>query len=304
MAVGASLCGYFPLTVAVVQWFERHRARALSLMGLGTALGGLFIPVVAWSLQAFGWRVTALASCVLSLVIGLPLAMMIRSRPEDHGETVDGLPPRAQGDPATSSTQAGPQREFTTRQALRTAAFWLLSSGHGVALLVVSGVNVHAITHMKTGLGYTMAQASLVITLMTVAQVGGVATGYLIGDRYDKRYVAALCMLMHCVGLLMLTYATNVAMVIGFALLHGTGWGLRGPFMLALRADYFGRKSIGMIIGISTAVVAVGQMGGPMVAGVLADLTGSYRTGFTALALMVGAGALLFVFARRPPDPR
>ena len=32
---------YFPLTVAVVQWFDRHRARALSAMGFGLAAGWL-----------------------------------------------------------------------------------------------------------------------------------------------------------------------------------------------------------------------------------------------------------------------
>ena len=40
ITVGASLGGYFPLTVAVVHWFHRKRARALSFMSLGLALGG------------------------------------------------------------------------------------------------------------------------------------------------------------------------------------------------------------------------------------------------------------------------
>ena len=305
MAIGSSLSGYFPLTVAIVQWFERDRARALSALGMGTALGGVFVPVVAWSMQTYGWRATAFVSAGVAIVLGWPLAQVIRSRPEDHGLTVDGRPPEpaardGDGAPAGEAPDGGGQREFTTRQALRTAAFWLLAAGHGVALLVVTAVNVHAITHMKTGLGYTVAQASLVITLMTACQIGGVALGYVIGDRYEKRYVAALCMVLHAAGLLMLAYAQNVAMLVAFAVLHGAAWGLRGPFMQAIRADYFGRRSIGMIMGLSTAIIAVGQIGGPMVAGGLADLTGDYRAGFTLLAVAVGAGALLFVFARRP----
>ena len=46
-----------------------------------------------------------------------------------------------------------------------------------------------------------------------------------------------------------LTYASGTAMLVAFAILHGGAWGLRGPFMQALRADYFGRRSIGMILG-------------------------------------------------------
>jgi MFS family permease len=299
IAIGASFSGYFPLTVAVVQWFERHRARALSAMGFGLALGGLAVSAVAWSMQTFGWRATAFGSAMLLLAVGLPLSMVIKSRPEDHGETLDGLPPPPP--PSTGMPAAGPvQREFTAREALRTRAFWLLALGHGFALLIVTAVNVHAITHMKEGLHYTVAQASLVITLMTAGQAGGVLLGYAIGDRFEKRYVAALCMLMHAAGMLMLTYATGNAMLVAFALLHGVAWGLRGPFMQAIRADYFGRNAIGMIMGLSGVIIALGQVGGPLVAGALADYTGNYRAGFTVLAVVAGMGSLFFVMAKKP----
>jgi MFS family permease len=135
---------------------------------------------------------------------------------------------------------------------------------------------------------------------MTVSQVGGVLVGWTIGDRCEKRYVAASCMVMHAGGLLMLTYASNIAMLIAFAVLHGGAWGLRGPFMQALRADYFGRRSIGMILGLSAMIIMFGQIGGPIVAGIFADLTGNYRTGFTVLALLAGLGSLFFLLAKRP----
>ena len=78
-------------------------------------------------------------------------------------------------------------------------------------------------------------------------------------------------MLAHAVGLLLLTYAFSMAMLVAFAVLHGTAWGLRGPFMQAIRADYFGRSAIGMILGLSYMIIIIGQMGGPIIAGVFAD---------------------------------
>jgi len=297
IALGGSLCGFFPLNVAVIHWFEKFRARALSMFSFGLALGGVCVPAVAWSMQNYGWRATAFASGVVIIVAGWPLARVVRRRPEDHGEAVDGLPPAAAG---AAPADTAPQREFTARQALRTSAFWLISLGHGFAMLVVYAVSVHAITHMKEGLGYSLAEASVVITVMTVAQGGGVMAGWAIGDRFDKRYVAAFCMLMHAAGLLMLTYATGNAMLSAFALLHGGAWGLRGPLMQAIRADYFGRRSIGMILGLSSLIVVLGHIAGPMVAGVLADWTGNYRAGFTVVAAMVGLGSLFFLMAKRP----
>jgi MFS family permease len=73
--------------------------------------------------------------------------------------------------------------------------------------------------------------------------------------------------------------------------------------MQAIRADYFGRRSIGMIMGLSSLVIAIGQVGGPMIAGGFADLTGDYRLGYTVLSVLAAAGSLLFFFARPPRRP-
>ncbi len=301
MAIGVSLGGYFPLTVALIQWFERYRARALSIMSMGLALGGVMVPVVAWCMATYGWRATAFGSGIIIMALGLPLARMIRWRPQDHGLTVDGLPPIPETVAGDATVVFPPVRaEFSVRQALRTRAFWLLALGHGFALLVVTAVNVHAITHMKEGLGYSVTQAAFFIMVLTFGQVIGVALSATIGDRFEKRFLAALCMLGHMLGLLLLTYATHPAQVVAFAILHGIAWGLRGPLMQSIRADYFGRNAIGMILGLSSVIIALGQIAGPMVAGVLADMTGNYRTGFTVLALTAGCGSLLFFFAVRP----
>jgi MFS family permease len=297
IALGSSMCGFFPINVALIHWFEKQRARALSSLTLGLALGGVFVPAVAWSMQSFGWRSTAFGSGVLILLVGWPLTSVFRHRhPRDIGETLDGLPEATPA--ADAAAPAG--REFSAREALRTRAFWLLSFGHGSALFVVMAVNVHAIAHMKEGLGYSLEQASLVITLVTLSQVGGVLLGWAVGDRFEKRFVSAGCMLMHASGLLLLTFATGPAMLAAFAVLHGSAWGLRGPLMQAIRADYFGRQSIGMILGLSSLIVVIGQAGGPLIAGAFADHSGNYITGFSVLALFAAVGSLFFLLARRP----
>ena len=305
-ALGASLCGFFPLNVALIHWFEKKRARALSSMQFGMAAGGLALPLVAWALATWGWRATAFASGFAIWGLCLPLSFVFRRRPEDYGLRMDGAPAAPEGPTgAAGGTQGGDgTRDFTAREALRTPAFWLISLGHGFALLVVQAVNAHAITHMKEGLGYTLEQAALAITLQTVAQLCGVSLGAWLGDRYDKRRFAALCMMGHASGLLCLTYATGPAMIAAYAILHGAAWGLRGPFMQAIRADYFGRSAIGMILGLSLMIIIVGQVGGPMIAGILADLTGDYRVGFTLLALLAGTGSLFFLAARKPARPK
>ncbi len=58
-----------------------------------------------------------------------------------------------------------------------------------------------------------------------------------------------------------------------------------------------------MILGLSAVIAAVGQVLGPMLAGILGDITGDYLLGFTVLALLAGTGSLSFWFARRPLPP-
>ncbi len=300
IAFGASMFSNFLISVSIIQWFEKRRTRALSALQFGGAIGGLFVFVVAWSIQTYGWRPTAFGSGVLSILLGWPLASTIRNRPEDLGMTIDGVPPvpRAKGEPA-----APEQRGFTGREALRTSAFWLISLGHAFSLLVVIAVNVHGITHMKEGLGYSLAQASLFFAMVTLGQLLGVMLGWVLGEKFAKRKVAAGCMLMHAAGLLMITYATG-PYTLGFAvLLHGTAWGLRGPFMQAIRADYFGRTSIGVIMGLSTMITVFGNVIGPILAGAFADIYGNYRIGFTLLAGLAAVGSLFFWMAKPPKLP-
>jgi MFS family permease len=301
MALGSSLGGFLPLTVAVVNWFRRKRATALATMQTGFAVGGLIVPIVVFCLETFGWRSTAFGSGVLILLVALPLSSIIRHRPEDYGLEVDGGV-----DPALAQSNGHQEEEpidFLPREAVRTHSFWLISLGHGSALLVVSAVMVHLVSHLNENQGYSLQTAALVVTLMTFMQITGQLLGGYLGDRFNKRFITASCMFAHMTGLLLVAYATALPMVIAFAVLHGLAWGIRGPLMQAMRADYFGRASFGTIMGFSSMIVMFGNVSGPLVAGILADSTGSYETGFTVLACLAGAGSLFFFFATKPKPP-
>jgi sugar phosphate permease len=300
MAIGASLSGYFPFTVVIVNWFERRRSRALSTMQLGGAIGGLLVIVVAFSLETFGWRNTAFASGLLVLSIGIPLVQLVRPTPSREEFAAENI---IESDASSASDEEVDSAGFTLREAMHTRAFWLISLGHGSALLIVGAVNVHIILYLTEKLDYSLALASLVVTTINGAQIAGTLLSGQIGDRFDKRYITAYCMFGHAIGLLLVTFAINVVMVFGFALLHGAAWGLRGPLMAGMRADYFGRRSYSAILGVSSMIIMFGSISGPLIAGVLADTTGSYQLGFTLLAIFAGLGSAFFLFARRPSVP-
>jgi sugar phosphate permease len=307
MALGSSLGGFLPIGVAIVNWFRRRRALALSLSATGMAVGGLLTQGVVLALTGLGWRWTAFASGVVTLLAGLPIAQLVRHRPEPYGYGPDGDPRDDASSPAPRAAgTAAPRSDvsFTAREAMRTRAFWFISIGHGSALLVVSAVMVHMIVHVTERLGYSLHQAAGVVALMTTMQVIGQVSGGWSGDRFSKRAIVVGCMIAHALALLSLAFATAFWMVVTFGVLHGLAWGVRGPLMSALRADYFGSAAFGTITGVSSMVVMLGMMGGPLVAGVLADRTGSYEIGFSVLAGLAALGSVFFWLARPPPAPR
>lgn len=304
MAFGASLASFMPVSVAIVNWFERRRARALTFLSLGFATGGLLVPILVYFIENIGWRQTTFAAGILVVIVGIPLSLIIRHRPEPYGMHKDGIVPGSPEDIADADGRPrAKQHDFTAKQAMRTSSFWLIALGHGSALLIVAALQVHLTLHLTENLGYTLGQAASVVAFLTAMQVVGQALTGVVGDRWSKRGIVVVCMGMHAVAIILLAFANSTLMVGAFAVLHGVAWGARGPLMSAIRADFFGGANFGTIMGTSSLIASIGTTIGPLIAGILADMTGSYEIGFTVLAVMAGLGSLFFVFAKQPQFP-
>mgnify|MGYP001381633985 FL=1 len=302
IAIGSSLGGFLTLFVTVANWFEKHRATALGIATTGVSIGGMIVPLVAYALTTYGWRSTAFVSGWIILGFGLPLVPLMRSSPERYGFLPDGVT-RSDIEGNKDAFAMDQDGDFTAKEAMKTSAFWFISFGHGFALLVVGAVMVHLIPHLVDRLDMTLESAAVVVTVMTGTSVFGQVGGGFLGDRMDKRYIAATCMLGHTIALIGIAFATSLFLVYVFAIIHGLAWGTRGPLMGAIRADYFGRSSLPTIMGFSFLITTVGNVAGPVFAGLMADWQGDYEMGFVVLALLTGLGAGFFLMTKKPTLP-
>lgn len=304
-AIGASLAGFLTVVTATVQWFDRKRSKALAVSQSGFAVGGLFTPVLVWCFAVFGWRTTAFATGVLSFVVLMPLSFVFGPTPQSIGQPIDGM---TDEEKAAFDLKRAAQRarvstvSFTASQAIRTRAFWMISLGHASALLVVGAVMAHLQLYLTQDQGFTPQQAARVAAVLPLVQLAGQIGGGFLGDRISKQLIVVVAMVGHVAGLLLLAYADELWMIWLFIPLHGLAWGVRGPLMQAMRADYFGAASFGQIMGISSLIIMIGQISGPLLAGYLDDKTGSYQTGFALVAVMATLGMVFFALAS-PPDP-
>ncbi len=303
MSLGMNLAGWMTLTTVITRWFRRKRAFALGLSSTGIGVAGVLSPIVAWSLTTHGWRPTAFATGVALIIIGMPLAQLLRGYPEQHGLLPDGA--RA-GNPQTAGAAPmapGDQNDFTVGEAMRDRSFWYVALGHGIAVIAVFTVLVHLVPHLVEGLGWSETSAQAMLTLVTVTSIVGQVGGGFIGDRYNMTRIAAFCMLGHALGMGILALAPNGFVIGVAALIHGLAWGTRGPLMIAIRADFYGRRHFGKIVGYSNIVVMLGPLVGPTFAGAMSDRFGDYSGAFLAVAVVVAMGSVFFFFARKPPVP-
>ena len=297
IAIGASLSSFLSLVVAVVNWFRRRRSFALGMLSMGFAIGGFAATPMALVIESIGWRTAAFASGVLVLVIGLPLARAVRRRPEDHGLLPDGATSYAElSDDPDEEEEWG----MSTADALRTSSFWLISLGQASALLVIGALMVHLVIYIHEDLGYSLALAAFAISIQTIGQIVGQLAGAYLGDRWPKRPLIVGALLGHGFAIFLLAIAPVLSMVYLSVAINGAAWGLRAPLQMAIRADYFGRRSFGTIMGFSSLVIMSGMIIGPTFAGIMYDQTGSYRASFLVLAFFASMGAIFFAFARPP----
>lgn len=313
IAVGSSLGGFLTIHTAIAHWFLRKRARAMSIGSAGFASGAMVAPIVAWSMVQFGWRTTAVASGILILAIALPGAQVFRRSPEDYGLLPDGADPdlravKSAEAPATEGQgerhRVGDDSDFTVREAMRDRAFWFVALGHGTALLVTSTVPVHLVPYLIDENNWSLAATSLIFPAIMVMQLTGQVGGGILGDLYSKRAVASVAMLGHGAAFLVLAFSASVPAVMAAIVLHGLAWGSRGPLMMAIRADYFGRRNLGQIAGWSNSITIMGSVIGPLYAGILFDVTGTYKLAFWTLGVATIISTVFFLAARKPPPPQ
>jgi len=300
LALAMSMIGFLTITSATVRWFERRRARAMSILTMGFAFGGFLAPVLVWGFDSIGWRPTIIiAGSILSAAAWWAAAIANRT-PADYGEPMDGL--QAVEAAAEPRAEGVTDRHYTAGEAMRTRGFWMISLGHGAALLVVSSSMAHLALYLVEDRGYSAGRAAVVAGIVPLFQIVGTALGGFLGDRMNKRLIAGIAMLMHGAALVILAWVDHVIAVGAFVMLHGIAWGVRGPQMQAIRADYFGSTAFASIMGWSQIIVTMGSIAGPVLAGVLADSTGDYRLGFTILGIAAACGVVFWILAA-PPAP-
>ena len=305
ISFGMSIGVRVPATVAPANWFIKRRGLAMGIALSGSGLGGVFIPMLGFLIAATGWRQTAVLTGVAVWILGIPLAMVMRKRPEDYGLMPDGIQVIPQ-DGSDASARDGEtvlrqeDSDFTLMEALKNPIFWLLAIAFGMRQFTIGAVSLHLVPFfVDTGLGLEAASAILAVVTLT-SVLGRVGFGFL-ADIFQPRYVMAFSMAMVGLGTVVLMRTPeNYMVLIVFILIYGVGWGGGATTMNATRAAYFGRKSFGTVSGTMDFFQIFGLVLGPIYAGFIFDVTQSYSIAFASFALSATLAGVVMFFLKPP----
>ena len=290
-------------SVVVSRWFIRMRGRANGILFASHSIGLVAFPMIASAVIATrGWQAAWLVLGVLVFAISLaPAALLIVERPEDLGLRPDGDPEETEGN---ADGQAGAVEEpaWTLKAAMRTPALWMLALGVGTLFLVQAGINTHLAAFLRDqGLDAVFAGIGISLNAAFMG-VGSLSWGW-VAERYPVRYVlAAVAGAVAIPAALFLTADTTAEALI-YSGLFGFGVGGMLSVPPVAYADYYGRRSLGTIRGVTEPFTSLEQAVGSIAAGIVFDVYDSYSFALAAFAILGGLTMVLILFARPPGLP-
>ena len=326
MSVGRNTGFGHAAMAAINAWFIKKRSRAFSLYSLGAGGSGATVFALAWAVNSFGWRPAAFMAGIGIFLICIPLALVLRHKPEQYGYLPDGEEPGEDSastngiQPLANETASAtasqemehgrrssakvewPEYDFSVKETLATLAFWMLILGFAARSISMTSIVVHEVAYL-TDIGIPLTQAGAALGGMVfISMIGRFGFGML-GDYVDKRYLFIATYLMQAIGILILDNVTGMATVWVFVVIYGIAYGGAIPLSFSIVGEYFGRKNYATIRGYMQFFLIPATLVGPIYAGLVFDLTDSYHIAFMSFIVSLLAGTVFIFFARRPRLP-
>ncbi len=317
MALGQSVGGANAFTLAIMRWFTRRRGNAMSVITTGNGFGYLGTLGLSALLSVLEFHQCFLVLALIVFATGVPLAMVIRDRPQELGLLPDGETPKpeaktpapspvaaaAAGAGATAAPNKVKQQAdsgASVKEAVRSPSFYLLvaamAAGSAAQLVWI----VFQVPHLVAqGFSVTFVGAQAAIYGLIAIPLRWIV-GWL-GDTFGRARTYMMAVALEGVGLCFLGFVTPerwwlfIPFYLTFGLGH-CGWLVLNQ---TLTADFFGSKNFATIRGLVNTFQIPVSMLLPLVMGYTFDTQGNYQLAYVGVAALVVAGALSLHFVKK-----
>ena len=285
---GLGLAGTFsPLTGTTMRWFAPHqRGFALGLSISGVGVGTAIMPILAdYLIYTKGWNYTFQIFGIIMLVLTCMAALLAKEPPK---------PPAEKLDPKITKNA-----NFTMASIVKDQKFWMIFGMNITMVTILQMCLVHLVPRAIDA-GIDTSTAAKLMSMLGFASVLGKAGGGYLSDNLgpNKVYITAVSLII-CL-LISINLSDSLWLYCVFAAGFGIGYGACIMQSNLISVRLFGTAKMSTITGVLSQGNVVGGTVGPIMAGLLFDLTGSYTIPFTAASFIGLLGIFFCIKANAP----
>lgn len=264
-------------TAAVTGTFNAARGLALGVTMCGAAAAQVVAPPLTnWLIETQGWRMAYVWLGSGWGGLALVMAVLFLFDAHDHkrrAAAAQAAMPESERTPARPVVELpglGFGEGLRNPAIIRIALSTLITMFMGVALIV------HMVP-LLTEAGLSRTEAAYLTSITGIAGFAGkLCTGWM-SDRWNAGLVGSITLAVPFIGFVMLLEPfRSPALIVIAMFIIGYSSGAKLQIAAYLTSVYGGMRNFGKIFGVMGSLIAIGSGVGPMVAGRVYDVAGSY----------------------------
>ena len=276
----------------------------------GAALGIVGNKMILWLVNARGFSYTdTLQVCGYFMLLAWPFAFFIlRDRPEDLGQTVDGEPVPAAGQRPRPPRRPRPLLKHST-MLREQPSFWLLLVGSAASIGAIASVNFLAkFVFQEQGFADQAARNAIWVTFTSTALYAAIAARLSVGWLADHWPRKALMIFIYAevavaLPMLFLIRPESPGWVYAAAIVFGFAQGADYMLIPLMAADLFGVRSLARAMSSIVPSDTVAQYWLPNLISRLAAVTaGGYSSALWVACGVAGFGAAAVASLRKKKE--
>lgn len=286
--------GYAAPTPAAVKWFDPKKRGVISgIVVSGFGLAPVYMaPLTTRLLASYGLKTTFFFIGIGFFIGIMTLAQFISNPPKDYV-------PKGTSPSTTAKTQASSLKaDYEWREVLKTKQFyqlWIMFCfGTFAGLLIIGQLS-------KIGLEQAGMQNSyMLIALYAFFNFSGRIGCGVISDKLGRMKTLFIMFLLQVGAYTFFpSFNSPATLMLGIAVVGFTFGGMLTIFPAAT-ADYFGVKNFGVNYGMVITAWGIGGVFGPLLGGIVRDLTGAYVLCYIVSGVLSAFGAIMTIFTKAP----
>jgi MFS family permease len=293
--VGAGLATNIPVPSLMARWYVRRRGMVTGICISGTAFGAAITPPIATQiLQRFGWNFSYFILGCVSILLAIIAGLLLRDPPP--------IKPVSPGDKLAESAGNSKIQGHSFVRVVSSLTFWIICAIFFCIVLSLQTINAHIIP-AATDVGVTAASAATIVTVTNAAFLPGSFVFGNINDKVGSKLSLIIATGITLISLSMLLFTRQIGVFYIFAIIYGVGMGGIATMRSTIVAEAFDMRLHGVILGVTSFIYSFGGAIGPLVAGLVFDISGEYQKVFIMIAIIDAIGlALAIIFKIRKTE--